>query len=236
VIIIIVLIAYNSVLAQSDTFWMELLQPEIGEISKIVKGDNGYLYIWSENGWFVSADQGNTWVKAKRGTDWRMSQSFTKCNNKLWAQHQGFFGGPVYMLFSEDEGYSWEMIETSPRPSHAFLLWNKDEKEIRLFNYDEWVLDINDHFSVFRSTDGGLNWIEKQFHLEPSSNISYRSGLVCQDSLIAVYGHYRPGNKGESIGFLLFSTNYGDTWRRLDFPGIIFTVDIISKDSLILGA
>jgi photosystem II stability/assembly factor-like uncharacterized protein len=215
---------------------MELLQPEMGEISNIVKGDNGYLYTWSENGWFVSADQGNTWVKAKRGADWRMSQSFTKCNNKLWAQHQGFFGGSVYMLFSEDEGYSWEMIETSPRPPHAFLLWNKSEKEIRLFNYDEWVQDLNDHFSIFSSSDGGLNWIEKQFPFVPSGNITLHSCEMAEDSLIVAYGYYEYGPKNDIIGFVLYSDNYGETWRRLDFPHSIKSVEIINRDTILFGA
>jgi len=196
------------------------------DIRKIIVAGNT-LYVSSLSGFFMSSDEGLTWIKTNDNTEFYGLYSMLYTNNAIYAVG-GYY--QVYFSVSTDNGVTWNNIFVGPVQLTDILFVN-----------NVWLASSNG--GIYRSTDSGANWTnvstDPTWKLAANDDYIYAGGNgdvyrsaddgltwttlntgITNGNSLAVYAD---GNRIFADGNQ--STDNGDHWSVMYHPGNITVVD-----------
>lgn len=255
---IIISIFTADVIFSQNNFWQNIELPTVyqGGLHKITKDNSGNLYAVSSADPFrpldpsilKSTDDGETWFKISELSGWLSDILIDPQNNmyvslvgngilrsldggitwfhlmpgynafRMYLNSTGlllvYFGG-YGLFYSDDLAETWNFLSQPPRPILS----------ITESPNGDYFICVNDS-GIYYSTDGCTTWIRRSEGLTAHWYSTERSNLIFVDdtTLLAT-------NSGTDFANEVFkSTNYGETWRKIDLPGYTYSIIGILKD------
>ncbi|MCH7658760.1 MAG: T9SS type A sorting domain-containing protein [Bacteroidetes bacterium] len=209
--------------------------------------DPTVLYVATEYGVYKSADAGNTWQSKITGLphlDTRNIiidpansnilyvgiESYNEFYDENWTSVQG----GIYK--TSDGGQNWIRIDTNPpQPSVSDLAINPTNPDIiysatrEMYDHSQQIMYRG---GVYKSTDGGNNWIERSNGFGDIENLNVGSLAINPQNPEIIYaGTFDRFYHDESSGRGVFkSTNGGVTWTQMNTGLSHLSTNIITID------
>jgi photosystem II stability/assembly factor-like uncharacterized protein len=178
---------------QSADGWISLSPPPIGETLNDVHtfNENAAIIIGDRGAVYKTTDRGSTWTKISSGITSNLNALFFLDEKIGW-----IVGESGKILKTEDAGDSWRIITTN-----LYTL------------YDVFFTDANVGYlitssRIYKTTDGGDNWVEKC----AASDVTFFFESIA----------FSDANTGVAVGTwgrTYRTTDAGETWQKIETGG-----------------
>ena len=202
---------YNS--SDNGTSWNLIGIPESEVVSLFFGPQNKLLAGISSGGIFISNDRGNNWIGSGLA-EIKINSIEVNSNNIIYAGGVQLTMGNNNNLFSSsDFGINWAPL------SQSFAEISKI-----LINSQNFIFIATYGSGVYRSTDNGLTWEEKN-----SGLTSYFINAIAFNSNNEIFA-------GTDYYGICKSTDAGNTWQQIGLPDCsIYDIEINSVDEIYIS-
>jgi photosystem II stability/assembly factor-like uncharacterized protein len=137
-----------------------------GNVVQYVAGCGAYLFAWTQDSFYVSKNNGRTWIEDSNRTAW-IDSSYIPSFSTFVQANSNIFAGGVGVSLSTDSGISWTKLNSSQNDITALAL--SGTNLYALYNED----------SIFRSTNGGNSWAPANHGLPSDSGRQGYGTVYC---------------------------------------------------------
>jgi photosystem II stability/assembly factor-like uncharacterized protein len=220
-LIVFLLLSFLKV-TSTEPFWEHVNTPEIGVANAIDNDSLGNLYIFAQNGLWISTNQGDYWKQIYSVESVRWDEPVYAINS------DGMIAVAINanIILSSNLGDSWVSINPA---------WNHLDGNINAMQWlhkNLYVLSFNDDSVSIYYT----NFIDTNWHQCGKAVAAYNAKVfdILNESCLGILTYQFSDNFEEDI--LCLTSNGGETWDNIHFSsGYINSMKYYAKDSVFIG-